>query len=344
LGTVDNAATYAQQALTIQPRNPEVRAMIIRVLLAQRNFSKAKVEIASLQKEFPNAAPLLNLVAAYEVATREIGKAHASYSKAAEADRNNLEALSGLVQIDLSNGQSKAAIDRIEAALKSISPPTGDLLVLASATHAAAGNAARAEDLLRQAIDLEPSRLDVYSRLAGLYLGQKRLDEARGWFEKAVHRNPESIAANTMLAVVFALQNRIADAERQYQKTLSIDSRAVIAANNLAWLYVSSNRNLDEALRLAHVAVQQFPDQAEFNDTLGWIYYKKNMSREAIRYLEASSRKAPNYADAHYHLGMAYLQTGEIDWARKELQRALSLKSDFEGADDARKTLARLGS
>ena len=45
----------------------------------------------------------------------------------------------------------------------------------------------------------------------------------------------------------------------------------------------------------------------------------------------------------HYHLGMAYLQAGEVDKAKKSLQRALAMSQNFEGADEARKTLASFG-
>jgi len=40
---------------------------------------------------------------------------------------------------------------------------------------------------------------------------------------------------------------------------------------------------------------------------------------------------------------MAYLQMSKADEGRRELQKALSLKPDFEGAAGARKALATIG-
>jgi Tfp pilus assembly protein PilF len=40
-----------------------------------------------------------------------------------------------------------------------------------------------------------------------------------------------------------------------------------------------------------------------------------------------------------YHLGMAYHKNGNLDLAKKELEGALKLSSDFEGADVAKSTL-----
>jgi uncharacterized protein HemY len=116
-----------------------------------------------------------------------------------------------------------------------------------------------------------------------------------------------------------------------------------VAANNLAWLYLESNRNLDQALQLAQSAHQQSPDEPQFNDTLGWIYVRKNMASAAITPLELSVKKSPDDPMFQYHLGMAYLQTGEWNKAKAALTRALSLKSDFHGAADARKALSTIG-
>jgi Flp pilus assembly protein TadD len=146
-----------------------------------------------------------------------------------------------------------------------------------------------------------------------------------------------------MLAVLLESQGRTADAETEYQHTLALDPRAAVAANNLAWLYVAGNRNLDQALQLAQTAQHQLPDEPRVSDTLGWIFVKKNMAPQAIPLLEASVRIAPGDPTFQYHLGMAYVQTGDWDKARRALKQALALKPDFDGAADAKSALATIG-
>jgi Flp pilus assembly protein TadD len=41
----------------------------------------------------------------------------------------------------------------------------------------------------------------------------------------------------------------------------------------------------------------------------------------------------------HYHLGLAHLKLKHEERARASLRRALQLKPDFPGADDARRVL-----
>ena len=125
--------------------------------------------------------------------------------------------------------------------------------------------------------------------------------------------------------------------------TRSIDPRAGVAANNLAYIYVSTDKQLDEALQLAQTAVQAMPDEPVVNDTLGWIYVRKNQAALGVHHLESSVQKTPDDPVFNYHLGMAYVQTGEFDKAKRALTKALSIRPDFEGAAAARKALATIG-
>jgi tetratricopeptide (TPR) repeat protein len=283
-----------------------------------------------------------NLSAARNILTGKLDAARAAYAKVEAANPNDLEALHGLVFIDLKSGRKKEAVDRVDAAVKRM-PPSADLCVLAAQTHAAAGNAARAEELLKQAIDREPARLLAYSLLGQLYAMQKRLPDARDQFREVVKRNPQSVPANTMLAMLLEAQGDVAGAEAQYQKTLAADASAAVAANNLAWIFVAANRNLDQALQLAQTALRSLPDEPHVNDTLGWIYYRKGMFREAVGPLELSIKRDATDPGVHYHLGMAYSQVGDVEKAKAALKKALSMSQTFEGADEARKTLAGLG-
>ena len=68
-----------------------------------------------------------------------------------------------------------------------------------------------------------------------------------------------------------------------------------------------------------------------------------DMFDAAIPHLEASARKTPDNAVALYHLGMAYVKTGDFKNAESTLKKALALQPNFPGADEARTALATLG-
>ncbi len=75
------------------------------------------------------------------------------------------------------------------------------------------------------------------------------------------------------------------------------------------------------------------------DDTLGWIYYKKGLSTLAVDAFRESVARQPDNVTYLFHLGLAYAQNNDRFLARQTLERALSLKSDFDGADQARTLL-----
>jgi tetratricopeptide (TPR) repeat protein len=342
IGDAAKAATYLQQALQVQPGQPAARALFVRVLLAEGKTAQAAAELAALERQYPNTAPVLLLRAAQQVAAGRAAAARASYTRAAELAPGNLEALAGLVQLDLAAGRPADAIARVEHAMK-LADRSGDLMILAARTHAAAHDWTRVEDLLRQAIDLDPARLRAYGLLAQFYVSQNRLPEAETQFRAMVERNPTSVSHNTMLGIIYDMQNRYAEAEDQYRRTLTLDRTAAVAANNLAYRYAEANTNIDQALELAQTAKQRLPGDHNVSDTLGWVYYRKGLTSQAIHELQHAVTLGATDPLARYHLGMAYHQAGEIEKARRSLREALDLGTDFPGTDDARKTLGALG-
>jgi len=80
--------------------------------------------------------------------------------------------------------------------------------------------------------------------------------------------------------------NRVQEAKQVYERLLAMDRHAAIAANNLAWLYAEAGGNIDQATDLAQMAKSLAPDQPAFNDTLGWIYYKKDLVEQAVPLLQ----------------------------------------------------------
>src|SRR5262249_39686795 len=155
---------------------------------------------------------------------------------------------------------------------------------------------------------------------------------------KAVAKNPNSVPANTIVAMILEAQSKFAEATRRYQRILELDPNAVVAANNLACLYLDRGDNMDLALQLAQRAKKMLPNDPRVNDTLGWIYYRRKLSTQAIAALQESVVSDPNISLHLYHLGMAYIQAGDWAHARQPLQKAL-LNPSFPGVDEARRAL-----
>jgi Tfp pilus assembly protein PilF len=273
---------------------------------------------------------------------RNVNGARAAFDRALAIDQASLAALAGHVGLDLMARNATAARTRVDARLNA-GTPSGELLLIAARTYAATNDIAGAEQLLKRAINEQPSLLPAYASLAQIYLSQRRLSEARKEFDTLADRQTRPVAALTMAGMIAQAEGDDAGARARLERAVSIESRAAVASNNLAWLLAEEGTNLDRALQLAQAATTAAPDAPEMLDTLGWVYYKKKSPDLAVPAFNSAVEKSPNNPLYHYHLGLAHLQAGDQAKGRRALERALALKNDFPGADDARRALATLG-
>jgi tetratricopeptide (TPR) repeat protein len=341
-GNIDKSLSYVQQALTIDPGNADAEGLMVRMDLVRGETQKAKELQAGLQKRYPNVPATFDLMGLVQLSEKHVDAARTAYVKALQLNSYDIEALGQLVRIDLATGHVAEAKARLDGIVALADPPV-DLLLLAARGYASVNDLSTTETVLKRAIDADPTRLQGYALLGQLYARQRRTDEAIAEFQDVVKREPKSVSAMTMIGMLMEAQGHRDTAEKQYEAVMAVDSRAVVAANNLAWLYASAKHKLDEALQLAQTAQQQMPGEPSISDTLGWIYVQKNMPARAIEPLETSVEKVPANPVFQYHLGMAYMQTGDFDKAKRFLTKALSLNPSFEGAADARKALASIG-
>ena len=65
-----------------------------------------------------------------------------------------------------------------------------------------------------------------------------------------------------------------------------------------------------EEIREYQAALRINPDYAEAHYNLGVVYTRQGRIDEAIRELQAALRINPDFADAHYNLGVIYRATG----------------------------------
>jgi uncharacterized protein HemY len=87
------------------------------------------------------------------------------------------------------------------------------------------------------------------------------------------------------------------------------------------------------------------PNDPGVADTLGWINYKKRLYPTAVTLLKESNTKLKeSNPEVLYHLGMAYHKNGDSMLATETLRKALASDKNFNGRDEAKKTLEELKS
>jgi tetratricopeptide (TPR) repeat protein len=340
-GHADSSMALAEEALKAQPQNADARLVLVQGLISRGELQRAQTELDVLQAKYPDSAAVHVQRGMLLGRKQQQAEARREFERALALKPDLLEASAGLVALDLSMRRPDDARARVDALIKDPAAKSSAVM-LAARTYAATGDLKTSEQLLRRVLTTDPSSLGAYAALAQIYAKQGRLDAALVELETLVQRDPKSVPALTLSGMILESQGKTADAQARFERVMQVDAEAPVAANNLAWLYAEKGGNLDVALQLAQTAKRKLPDTAEVNDTLGFIYYKKNLPALAIPPLRASAEKDPNNAMYHYHLGLAYARAGENAQALQSLNRALTIAPNFDGAQDARTVLSSL--
>ncbi len=114
-----------------------------------------------------------------------------------------------------------------------------------------------------------------------------------------------------------------------FEKILLIDKNNHQAMNYLGYMLVEQEKEFSYAEKLIKKALKLSPDNAAYLDSYGWLFYKKEKFKKALKYLE----KAATYQKdsvIYEHVGDAYSAKGDTVKAIKWWNKALELNPKNE--------------
>lgn len=119
-----------------------------------------------------------------------------------------------------------------------------------------------------------------------------------------------------------------------YDQSLNFDPNNIYVLNNYSYYLSLRNENLDKAEQLSYKANLIESNNSSFQDTYGWIMYKKGNLDEAqkwiIKAMENGGEKSPVINE---HLGDTLFKLGKTEDALKFWQKAKSVGSENEILD-----------
>jgi tetratricopeptide (TPR) repeat protein len=242
-----------------------------------------------------------------------------------------------LFRIEMSSNDYRAALARAEQLSARVpDDPTG--AVLRGDLHMRRRNYPEAIRAYEEALDKQPSAplaLRLYHALnAG---GKSGFAFLAGW----VRERPDDPAAGRLLGVAYTDAGRIDDAIAAYETMLRRDAGDPVANNALALLYL--RKNDPRAVTAARKAYEAASGEAAFLDTYGWVLVRRGEVEQGLKLLRNAHLRAPDVPEIRYHLAVALQALDQTEEAREELRAALRAGSGFDGADEARELLRRIG-
>ncbi|MCS7043423.1 MAG: tetratricopeptide repeat protein [Bryobacteraceae bacterium] len=320
----------AADVLTINPRHPEGRYFRAAAYTGLGNYEESRKILLELLKEFPNYREAHLQMAYLDLAEKRFAAAESRLKDLYEKTRD-VRALNGRVEVELAQNRQKEALALAQAELAKNPEDARIRLLVARTALRVADYPLAARELIRLA-ERDPNWDYIYLLLGQAHQLNGDLQRAILAFQRALQITPNSLEATLRLAYAHETAGQIREAISAYRKALEINPNTPIAMNNLAYLLSEHGGDLDEAQKLAQLALQRLPQQQYIADTLGWVFYKKNDLDSALQIFQNLVRKYPEEPAFRYHLGAVLLKKGQKAQARAELQAALQSKppSDME--------------
>ncbi len=346
MGTLEPAAT---QLIHLEPSSPEGYALRAVSQINTKHFNEAEEDIRKAIAADPKSHLGYVQLGNLRFAQKQYGEAGNAYQDALDRDPNSTDALRGLMNSYLAQNQVDRALAVANAQIAKSPANASFYYLLGSVLFHDKKDLNGAEAAFNRSIEFNKSNPGTIVALGQVQAAKGESDLAIATYEQAIKDYPRVPDFYILLGELYGSQRDWTKAQDAYQKALEVKPNDPIASNNLANVILRTGGNADEAMSLAQIARQQMPDSPIAADTLGWAYYQKGAYRSAVSMLQEALKlqeknKAPESADIHYHLGLAYQKTEQPALARQQLERVLRINPNYSEAAEIKRQLTSLKS
>jgi len=154
----------------------------------------------------------------------------------------------------------------------------------------------------------------------------------RGHQEKAIEilheatrLDPKLAMAQEFLGLALERSGKFPPAIRAYQETVRLDPVRDSAYASLGCLMLSTGGDRDAAEAALDKAIEINRTHSQALGCLGALHLDRRNFSATVEFSERALSFNPQNIQAHLNLGIAYAETGEIDRARKEIERTIAL-------------------
>ena len=325
-GDYEGAMKTAAQALKDDPSNLSAKIIESAALLGQKKIAEARQLLESVRAQSPNSPDVVYQLGGVSLIEKKYKEADQEFRRAYDLSPNNMRGLTGMVETDLEQNKSDAAIQTLKDEI-SKNPERSEMRLLLADVEVRVGKFDEAIADYQAVVDKmgknSKARARIFVRLGETYRRKGDLANAIQAFQKARELTPDDVLVLAELALVLDAAQHWSEAMKVYEAAIKLAPNDAVSLNNDAFLIAEHGGDLDLALTRAQRATQLLPKYPEVADTLGWIYLKKNLSDQAIDLFKRNVAQQPNSSTYRYHLGMAWYQKGDKTQARQALVEAL---------------------
>ena len=330
-GRTQAADTVLTDANRVSPGSVEVLSLLGEVMLQSRQWGRAGAVADTLAQ----VGDALNNDDTRQLAERMRASALLMQNRieeglnlleqTARSDDQNVRPTLVVALTQIRAGKTKEARVFLDQGLERF-PDAVALRLLSASLYAVMGEPEKAEPIYRQLIEENPDADTPVRLFYGFLQGEGRGEEASALLTDALTTLPDNATLLVFRAGELEQAGDIEATIEIYEQLYAQNSGDIIVANNLASM-LATFRQDPESLERAYVISRRLrgAELPHFQDTYGWVQYRRNNLDEALSYLEPAAAGLTNDPVVQFHLGMVYADLDRKDEAIAQFERALEL-------------------
>jgi tetratricopeptide (TPR) repeat protein len=285
-----DAVAEFSRAYERSPESADVRVALGLTYELRGRFDRALPFYEEAIRLDPFEARLYHHAARAAFSAGRLAEAAANYQAVLDLAPRDLEAITGLIRVWISERRFRHAEEFLAEKLRQLNDPP-----------------------------------QLYVLLGLVYREADEATEALRAFERAVALDADYAQGHFHLAAQLDQLGRKELARQALRRTLELDAHHADALNYLGYLDAEAGVNLEEARAFIERAVALEPDNGAYLDSLGWVHYQLGDLGAAVRYLEQAAELLETDPVIFDHLGETYYRRREWEKARRSWERALEL-------------------
>ena len=327
-------------AIKLDPSSEEAVTTLAMLYTDEGDTAHALQVLSAIPDSARSAKLYSALGTAYEQ-RKDYKSAIDAYKHAIQLDRDNLDAIRGLAENLLNDGQIDAALDQYKV-IADANPEDAQTYLRISEIYRRQGKYDEALESLKKAEAMVPDALEVPYNIAVVYQAQARYDEAEKILQDLLKKTekPESSYSQSdrnnrgifmeRLGMVYRDQENYPAAVEAFRKMLTLgDDNSRSGYQNIIDTYREA-KQWSQATAAAKEAVQKLPNDRELRMVLDSQLADSGDPDKPLADVRSMLKGTPEDRDIYLRLGIMYTRLKRYSDAEEALNKAeqLSTKAD----------------
>ena len=335
-----NAENELKTAIKIDPNSEEAVTTLAMLYTDEGDTSHALAVLSSIPDSARSAKLYSALGAAYEQ-RKDYKDAIDAYKHAIILDRDNLDAIRGLAENLMNDGQLDAALEQYKV-ISDSNPEDAQTYVRMAEIYRRQAKYDLALENLKRAGTLVPDTMDVPYNMAAVYQAQGRYDDAIKLLQDLLKKTETSDAASSQadrnnraiflerLGMIYREQQNYPAAVETFRKMLTLgDENARSGYQEIIDTYREA-KQWSQATAVAREAVQKMPDDRDLRMVFDAQLADTGDPDKAFADARSLLKGTPEDREVYLRLGIMYTRAKRWNDALEALAKAeqMSAKPD----------------